>query len=28
MLQRTSQDRSIPMAEIAQTVIDSEPGRS
>ena len=28
MLQRTSQDRSVPMVEIAQTVIDSEPGRS
>ena len=27
MLQRTSQDRSVPMVEIAQTVIDSEPGR-
>jgi len=26
MLQRTSQDRSIPMVEIAQTVIDTEPG--
>ncbi len=28
MLQRTSQDRSVPMVEIAQTVIDSEPGRT
>ena len=28
MLQRTSQDRSVPMVEIAQTVIDSEPGRN
>ena len=28
ILQRTSQDRSVPMVEIAQTVIDSEPGRS
>ena len=28
MLQRTSQDRSVPMVQIAQTVIDSEPGRS
>lgn len=27
MLQRTSQDRSVPMVQIAQTVIDSEPGR-
>ena len=26
MLQRTSQDRSVPMVEIAQTVIDTEPG--
>jgi response regulator NasT len=26
MLQRTSQDRSVPMVEIAQTVIESEPG--
>ena len=25
MLQRTSQDRSVPMVEIAQTVIDTEP---
>ena len=28
MLQRTSQDRSVPMVEIAQTVIDSEPART
>jgi response regulator NasT len=28
MLQRTSQDRSVPMVEIAQTVIDSEPGKT
>ena len=28
MLQRTSQDRSVPMVQIAQTVIDSEPGRA
>ena len=28
ILQRTSQDRSVPMVEIAQTVIDSEPGRT
>ena len=27
ILQRTSQDRSVPMVQIAQTVIDSEPGR-
>jgi len=26
ILQRTSQDRSVPMVEIAQTVIESEPG--
>ena len=26
MLQRTSQDRSVPMVQIAQTVIDTEPG--
>jgi len=26
MLQRTSQDRSVPMVEIAQAVIESEPG--
>jgi response regulator NasT len=25
MLQRTSQDRSVPMVEIAQAVIESEP---
>jgi response regulator NasT len=26
ILQRTSQDRSVPMVQIAQTVIDTEPG--
>ena len=26
ILQRTSQDRSVPMVEIAKAVLDSEPG--
>ena len=27
ILQRTSQDRSVPMVDVAQEVLDSEPGR-
>jgi response regulator NasT len=27
ILQRTSQDRSVPMVEVAKEVLDSEPGR-